>query len=261
MHHIKSIQKLLQIGILMIWPAALWAAHPLITDDAGTQGKGNFQLEINGQYDTDSETTDGVSEKSTGWQLGTTLTYGIIDPVDLVLTLPYNWGKVEEDGITVYDENGISDMVFEVKWRFFEKDGLSLALKPGVSFPTGDDDKGLGAGKAGYRIFFIGSEEIEPWAFHLNVGYIGNENSIDEVKDIWHASLAATYDIIENLKIVGNIGVEKNPYKDASNDPAFILGGFIYSITKNFDVDFGVKFGLTSSETDSSIMAGTAFRF
>jgi hypothetical protein len=30
---------------------ASWAAHPLITDDAGTQGKGKFQLELNGQYD------------------------------------------------------------------------------------------------------------------------------------------------------------------------------------------------------------------
>ncbi|MBI5592345.1 MAG: transporter [Deltaproteobacteria bacterium] len=84
---------------------------------------------------------------------------------------------------------------------------------------------------------------------------------MDEEKNIWHASLATTYDVVENLKIVGNIGVEKNPDKAADNDPAFILGGVIYSISKSFDIDFGLKYGLTSSETDMSMMAGTCFRF
>ena len=161
----------------------------------------------------------------------------------------------------MYSENGISDTVFDVKWRFFEKDGLGLAFKPGVSFPTGDDEKGLGTGKTGYHLFFIASQEIAPWAFHLNLGYIANENKGDEEKNIWHASLAATYDVVENLKLVGNIAVEKNRDTAADNDPAFILGGIIYSITKSFDVDFGVKYGFTSSETDWSILAGTSFRF
>jgi hypothetical protein len=29
----------------------------------------------------------------------------------------------------------------ELKWRFFEKDGLSFALKPGIAFPTGNEKK------------------------------------------------------------------------------------------------------------------------
>jgi len=256
----RFVGRLLLIGVLMS-PAAVWAAHPLITDDAGTQEKGNFQFELNGQYDSDEETVSDVNVKSTGWQVGTTLSYGIIDTVDLVLSLPYQWGEVKEDGFTAYDEKGISDTVFEVKWQFFEKDGLGLALKPGVRFPTGDDEKGLGTGKTGYHLFFIASQEIAPWAFHLNLGYIGNENDVDEEKNIWHASLATTYEVIEDLKIVGNIGVEKNPDKAADNDPAFILGGVIYSITESLDVDFGVKYGLTSSETDMSVLAGMSFRF
>jgi hypothetical protein len=256
----RVVRKIILIGML-VSPAAVWAAHPLITDDAGTQGKGNFQFEVNGQYDSDEETISGVSVKSTGWQVGTTLSYGIIETVDLVLTLNYLWGNAKEDGFTAYDENGISDTVFEVKWRFFEKDGLSLALKPGVVLPTGDDDKGLGAGKTGYHLYFIGSQEIAPWAFHLNIGYIGNENKVDEEKNLWHVSLAATYDVVENLKIVGNIGMERNPDMAADNDPAFILGGVIYSISKSFDIDFGVKYGLTSSETDMSVLAGMSFRF
>ena len=256
----KIISKFILLGMLLL-PAAVWAAHPLITDDAGTQGKGNFQLEVNGQYDSDEETVSDITVKSEGWQVGSTLSYGIIESVDLVLTLNYLWDKSKEDGFTVYDVNGISDMVFEVKWRFYENDGLGLALKPGVVFPTGDDDKGLGAGKTGYHLYFIASQELAPWAFHLNIGYIGNENKLNEEKDLWHVSLATTYDVVENLKIVGNIGVERNPDTAADNDPAFILGGLIYSISKSFDIDLGVKYGLTSSETDLSVLAGLSFRF
>ena len=256
----RFVGKILMIGMLLS-PAAAWAAHPLITDDAGTQGKGNFQFELNGQYDSDEQSVSDATVKSTGWQAGATLSYGIIDTVDLVLTLPYQWGKAEEDGFTVYDEKGISDTVFEVKWRFFEKDGLGLALKPGVSFPTGDDEKGFGTGKTGYQLFFIASQEVASWAFHLNLGFIGNENKADEENAIWHASLATTYEIVENLQIVGNIGAEKNPDKAADNDPAFVIGGLIYSITENLDIDCGVKYGLTSSETDVSVLAGMSFRF
>ena len=41
-------------------PATVWAAHPLVTDDAGTQGKGNFQFEVNGQYDRDKQDQQGA---------------------------------------------------------------------------------------------------------------------------------------------------------------------------------------------------------
>ncbi|HUN55298.1 MAG TPA: transporter [Smithella sp.] len=67
-----------------------------------------------------------------------------------------------------------------------------MAFKPGISFPTGDDKRGLGAGALGGHLYLIASQELGPWAFHGNLGYIRNENTIDERKDIWHASFAAT---------------------------------------------------------------------
>jgi len=58
-----------------------------------------------------------------------------------------------------------------------------------------------------------------------------------------------------------NVGMESNPDIDANNDPAFLIGGIIYSIKENFDVDFGAKCGLTKSEKDISVLAGITFRF
>jgi hypothetical protein len=257
----RYVVKGLFVSILLLVHAVAWGAHPLITDDAGTQGKGKFQVEVSGQYDSDKETVNGVSVESTGGQVATTFSYGFIENADIVLSLPYQWGKVKEDGATVYDERGISDTTVEVKWRLFEKDGLSLALKPGLRIPTGNDEKGLGAGRTGYHAFIIGSKEVDPWAFHVNVGYIGNENKADEEKNIWHASLATTYEVIKNLKVVGNVGIERNSDKAADKDPAFLIGGVIYSLSESLDIDVGVKYGLTAAETEWSLMAGMAFRF
>lgn len=246
---------------IALFQSAAFAAHPIITDDTGTQGRGKFQLEVNGQYDTDKETMNGVSVKTRGGQAGTSFSYGVVENIDLVLGLPYVWSKVTEGGVSVYDEKGLSDAAFEVKWRFFEKDGLSIGLKPGISLPTGNDEKGLGAGKTGYQIFLIGSKEAAPWAFHMNLGFIRNENDADEQKNIWHASMATTFEATKNLKLAGNAGIERNPDKSADKDPAFLIGGVIYSVAETIDVDMGVKYGLTPPETNLSVMAGAAFRF
>jgi long-subunit fatty acid transport protein len=252
---------LICLVLLFIVACPSWAAHPLITDDTGTQGKGNFQLEINGQYDWDDEDDEGVSVKTSGGEAAATLSYGIAENVDLVLSIPYIWGKAEENDVKLYDEKGIGDTVLETKMRIIEKDGFGLALKPGIIFPTGDDEKGLGVGQIGGQIFLIASQELGSWAFHANLGYIRNENDSDEHKDLWHASLAGTFEVLKDLTLVTNIGIEQNPDDEASDDPAFLIGGIIYSITENLDVDFGVKFGLTEPETDISALAGVAFRF
>jgi hypothetical protein len=232
------------------------AMHPLITDDTGTQGKGKFQLEVNGEYGHDKD--DGVTMKTT--QLASTLSYGVIDPLDIVLGIPYQYNRIE-DSETVTKGDGISDLSIETKWRFYEQEGLSFALKPGITFPTGDSDNGLGTGKATYHLFFITTKEIQPWAFHLNLGYIRNENKLDENKNLWHASLATTLDIIEGLQVVGNIGIETNTDRSATVHPAFIIGGLAYNISENFDIDFGLKGGLNKAETDYSILAGITWRF
>jgi hypothetical protein len=246
---------------LMLVACTSWAAHPLITDDTGTQGKGKFQLELNGQYDWDEEDEEGVAVKSNGGQAAATLSFGVAENVDLVFSMPYVWGRTEVNEITEYDEKGISDAVLEVKMQLFEKNGFSLAFKPGISFPTGNEEKGLSTGKVGGHLFLIASQEIGSWAFHTNLGFIRNENEADEHKDIWHASLAATWEVIKDLKLVANVGAEKNPDEDADNDPAFLIGGVIYSIKENFDIDLGVKCSLSKAETDISALAGIAFRF
>lgn len=232
------------------------AAHPLITDDAGTQGKGKGQFEIN--YEYAHESNGGVVENTN--QIQAVLTFGVLDKVDFVVGFPYQFISTKAQG-TKTTEDGLSDITLEVKWRFWEADGLSLALKPGIIVPSGEDEKGLGAGEVGYSIFFIATKELDPWAFHLNLGYGRIENTVDERTDIWYVSLASELKVFSWMKAVVNIGAEKNPDKQSETPPAFILGGLIFSVTEHLDLDIGVKGGLTASEDDYSILAGMTFRF
>ncbi len=249
------------IVAIFILPAISWAHNPLITDDSFTQGRGKYQLEFTGEYDTDEETVDGISVKTTTVQAATTLTYGIIDSLDFAVGIPYLWITEKDNGALVSDVKGISDAIVELKWRFYVKEGLSFALKPGLTLPTGNENKGLGTGKTGNHVFVIVTEEIGAWTFHGNLGYIRNENRLEDNKNLLHASIAAMYAIRKNILLVADTGVEKNIDKSSHTEPAYLLGGVIYSISDDFDIDFGVKHTLSSAETDVSIMAGTTLRF
>jgi len=113
---VRFIMK--SLGIMCIIHAFLsfsCAAHPLITDDTGTQGKGKFLVELNGQasYDSmDSVDDTGAKRevKSRETELKANFTYGVMENVDVILGVPYQWKRVEESNITTSDVHGIADM-------------------------------------------------------------------------------------------------------------------------------------------------------
>lgn len=251
-----------------LFAAPAFAAMPLVTDDTGTQGKGKLQIELGTEFSRNHENIDGLSVRETGGEFSTALSYGLSDRIDLVAGLPWSWGKVKEDGATVYDEAGAGDLSLQVKWRFFETEDerLSLALKPGISLPTGDEEKDLGNGRVSGEVMFIATHAAKLGALHLNLGYIHNEYRLDEVrsssrKNIWHASLAGELNVTEKLRTVADIGIETSQDKESDSHPAYLLGGLIYGITDNLDLDLGIKGGLNDAETDTALLAGVTMRF
>ncbi|HAA02304.1 MAG TPA: transporter [Syntrophobacteraceae bacterium] len=252
----KILGVLFAVLAVPIFAGISLAAHPLITDDTGTQGKGKFQLETNYEYDHDN--ADGATVNVHQFQAA--LTYGVIDTVDVVANFPILFTKARVFGDT-FTENGLADIGLDVKWRFFEKDGLSFAVKPGITVPSGDDERGLGAGEVGYHLWLISTFEMEPWEFHFNAGYMRNENNLDERTDLWHVSLATEVQLCKWARAVVNVGAEANPDKASDTPPAFIIGGFIFPVLENLDLDIGVKGGLTEPEVDYALLAGLTLRF
>lgn len=247
---------LMAVVIAAFAAGSAFAAHPLITDDTSTQGKGKFQLEMNGEFAHEAD--NGLKADTT--EVAAILSYGALDNLDIILGAPFQWLRLKENGDTA-SESGLSDVSLEVKWRFFEKEKFSLALKPGVSLPTGDNEKGLGSGKVNFSAFFIATWHAEPFSVHANLGYLHNENDVDERRNLWHSSVGIEYAVTEKVKLVGNIGIEQNTDRNINTHPAFILGGLICSLSEHVDMDFGIKAGLNEPETDYAILAGIAWRF
>ena len=249
------------LAVALTVPLSSFAARPLVTDDAGTLGKGKVQAEFGVEWSSWKDREDGITRKETGTEASGVFTYGATDSIDLVAGVPYQWGKTKEAGVTVCDKNGFSDVSLEAKWRFLEKDGFGLALKPGVTFPTGDYKKGCSTGRVAYGLTFIASKEMDPFGIHFNAGYTRNENKIEERKDLWSASLAGTYEAIKGLNIVADVGFERNADPAVKTAPAFALVGLNYAITENIVLDTGFKFGLNKQEVDYAIIAGITLSF
>ena len=72
------------------------------------------------------------------------------------------------------DENGIGDAKAGVKWRFLEETGHrpQLAIYPAVSFPTGDESRGLGLGTFAYFFPLIAEKNWGPWMAYANAGWV-----------------------------------------------------------------------------------------
>lgn len=269
------------IAIVFMISTQSFALHPLITDDTGTQGKGKFELEMGFQYDHDDfrwvdthpesiMQSAAVGQNNFGRVLyrddsntfTVTLSYGIIDNLDVIIGLPFANVKTKEKR-TYFDQpfqfvsakststsSGLTDISAEIKWKFFEYSVISLALKPGIVFPSGDAYRGLGVGRFGGYGYFITTLNFSPVIMHINLGYIRNQNILREREDIWHASLAFEFWLVRDyLRLVANCAVEPNRHKWSYMPDVIVDGGIVVSPTENVDIDLGFKYRFSRKGT------------
>jgi long-subunit fatty acid transport protein len=252
----------------------VWAAHPFITDDTGTQGTGNWQLELQAERGTLDRTANvggvPVQQESRVTVFTPVLTYGVLENLDVALGLNRAKQRTTENGVVVEDSSGTADSMVDIKWRFYESGALSLALKPSFLLPTGDENRGLGTGKASWGVNFIATYEAKPWAFNGNVAYSDvryklPQDAADNRADLWRVSAGAAWSVRDDLRLVGEVGIRTNasrndPYLPGSNGQFAMLGA-IYSPTGKIDLDVGFRKHLNSAELDWTILVGATFRW
>ncbi|HBG71021.1 MAG TPA: hypothetical protein DHV29_12770 [Bacteroidales bacterium] len=232
------------------------AQMPFITDDAGTQGSCNHQLEFS--YGNDFDNTHRCTNNTV--ELAPVYTFGVVERIDVVIGYPFVFINEFEDS-SISRISGFSDVGVEVKWRFLEHDKWALAIKPGFSLPTGNSALGLGNGKLGYSGFLISTMTFGKLAINTNAGYIRNENLHGDAKDIWHASAGFDFAATEILHFAFNGGAEKNPDVQSDTPSAFGLVGLYYFLSDDNELAFGYKCGLTEVECDHSFIVGLTLRF
>ncbi len=238
------------------WAVCAEAAHPLITEDTATQGRGRFQLELNGEFATDRDA--GV--KTTTRQLGALVAAGLTDSLDLVL------GATRLRIATASSEasataQGAGDVSLDLKWRFYEKGHASFALKPGLTAPTGDETRGFGNGSATYALFLVGSFAGDAWTTHAHTGYKANRNRLGQPADVLHFSAAALYQASSRVKLVADWALDTDFDLSLSRQPAWLVLGAICALTDKVDLDLGLKKGLNTVAPDTSLLFGMTLRW
>ncbi len=232
------------------------AAHPLITEDTGTVGTGNYQLELT--TEVARQTDDGSTVH--GVQPAAMFSYGMLPDADLQLSQAY-LRIVSDDGTTRDVTDGPLDTALDLKWRFYERGALSLGLKPGITLPTGDDARGLGAGEATWGALLIGSYQPGPLAFHSHLGYRRFRNTLGWRESLAHISGALVYTESAKLKLAVDVSADTNPLPSAYGTLRYAVLGLIYSPRADLDIDLGVKFRLNGVVFDRSLLLGATLRW
>lgn len=236
------------VTLAFVWTGSAFAGRPLSTEDTGTVGKGAFEVEVGVDYlryeNDDEEISPGLA-----------LTYGLTDNLDIGLGVPFLFLR-PDDGP---DEEGLSDLELCLKYGFLEEAERypSLALVGFVTLPTGDVDKGLGAGNSDMGILLVASKDLCDMTFHCNLGYqyVGS----GQPNDVFLYGAAFERPLNEKWTLVGEIVGETSAAPDAVN----CLLGVTYEVKENLVLDFGVSYDLADEEDspDYGLTMGATFCF
>ncbi len=235
-------------SLLLALPLHVLGAHPFVTDDTTTQGRGNQQWELNTDWSRQHEATQHVANA--------TYSYGVLDNLDLFTNLP----------ATLSAPAGIGDVSLGAKWRFYEDAGSSLGLKPVLQISSGNQAVGNGSGRTNLALTLIGTRYAGPWALHANLGIASNRQAANatqagEHQLLWQASAALSYDLHQRWKMLADLGIARNPDPASRIHPAYFLTGLIYSPNKDIDLDAGAKFGLNRAASQQQFGVGLTWRF
>lgn len=240
------------LAAMLFAPLSAFAAHPLVSDDPGTQGDGNWQIELNGE---NTSKQAGIGRQQL-WS--STLTRGIGDHLDLYVNVPYMRTQNTSDDAG----SGIGDAEIGAKWRAYENGPLSIGLKPYLSVPTGNNDKGLGNGRVnGGAKLLVQYDAGESWTLLFNAGMLFQPNRQQDRQNLWQVSSVVLSHVRENLHLVADIGISRNPEPAQDTNPAFAIVGVIYSPAKQVDLDVGYRKGLNPQTYSHSLMAGLTVRW
>lgn len=223
------------------------AGHPFGTEDAGTQGKGNVEVEFNleRQHGNDGSKTTA---------LGNSITMGIAPKFDLAIGYSYDFVKAE-DGTKSRSmgpvEATLKTAVIEGKDRF-----PTLGVKAGFALPTAEGEQTALLATA------IAEWTVEPLTVFANVGadvgtrLAGNAERTTSIR----ASLAGSWEVRKEWYLLSELLWEKQTSPSAPSTAEWLIGAK-KEITEHFSVDAGVRWGLNGDSPHVTYLLGFTLGF
>ena len=162
-HAVKII--LLAVGLNLLSAARLHAGPPFLTDDPEPVDYQHWEAYIfaNGDHAGGSYTINGPAME---------LNYGVLPDTQLHLVVPMT--TVGGSGMPTV--SGLGDTEFGIKYRFVQETNgwPQIGIFPMVELPTGEASRGLGNGRAWFRLPLWLQKSFGPWTTYGGGGAVLN---------------------------------------------------------------------------------------
>jgi len=193
-----------------------WAGPPFRTDDPEPVEHNHGEFYLATQYEKNKDVTSGTAPLIE-------LNYGIVSDVMLHLITPYAFNKPE--GAST--QHGYGDTEVGIKYRFMnaEDDHFMAGIFPLVELPTGDSDKGLGAG---HTMFFVPlwlQKSWGPWQSYGGGGFWRNPGAGN--KDYWFFGWQVQREISKTLTLGTELFSQTRTTEDGNSRTGYTLGAIV----------------------------------
>jgi hypothetical protein len=225
-----------------------FAAHPLQTEDTGTQGVGNIEIENGLLWGRDDLTRSFTYQPQ--------FSYGLKPVLDLIVQPSFQ--RNQQLGGDWH--SGFGDTNLDAKWRFYGSAPWSLGVRAGLRLPTAEHGAGLPHGTFGAHEVLVLTWDEAPITVYGNVGLAQNPASSDQRRELLSTSTALLWTANQHLILTAELAASADADPHRSNWPATTLAGFIWTIVPGLDSDLGYVFGLQRPAMQQWL-AGLTYRF
>jgi len=216
------------VCILTIGISSSWAGPPFVTDDPEPVEYQHGEFYLATQYAKDKDVTSGTAPH-------VELNYGVVHDVMVHLITPFAFARQEGQA----SEYGYGDTEVGVKYRFLNNQDsrFMMGTFPLVELPTGDSDKGLGAGQTRFFVPLWLQKGWGAWQSYGGGGYWRNPGPGN--KDYWLFGWQVQRDMSRMLAIGAELFYNTQSTADGKSRTGFNIGGMV-----NFTDDHHLLFSL-----------------
>ena len=228
------------------------AAHPLISEDTGTQGTGKFELELG--TETSHVQGDRIHE------LDPQLSFGARDDIDLIARPTYFWlhGAAAD---AAGRRSGFGTTGLDFKWRAIERAPWAFGVRAGADLPTSQG--GIGPHEGGGHIVAIATYEVEALMATANAAYshLPQDVGFAARRDIVRFSGGALARVGDAVRIAGDLVIAQSSEALDRTWPVVGIVGFIATLPWGFDVDAGVQVPINRGAPTTQWLVGATQRW
>lgn len=201
--------------VVMIWlipVSASLAGPPFRTDDPVPVGYQHSEIYL---FSTGTQEADGTN----GLGPAVEFNYGPLPDIMLHIVIPMAYNAIESET----SHFGYADTEVGIKYRFVhETDGHPMiGIFPLVEFPTGDQDQGLGNGRAQYFFPIWLQKNFGKWTTYGGGGYWINPGQGN--KNYWFSGILCQYSFSNSFYLGGEIFYQTADTTDGDDNSGFNL--------------------------------------